>query len=417
MERCPQGLVLGTACVPINPRPGVPLVGYSDRINTGVALDLCLRVAVFGHVEEQTPACALLVLDTLSTGAQVVAEIRARAAEAVRGLAPTAVMVAATHTHSGPTLDPFRKGKMDARPDAAYLETVLASIGPAVRQAWNARESVLMRVGLTEARLGHNRRVVDAAGKAVNEWLDPDGRHHGYFDARVRFLAFHEAATGRLRSILNGYGCHPVTLGPKSLQVSADYPGYLVRALEARTGASVCIHATGAAANINPREALFAEAERARPMGEALAQAILDALPAAHAVDAAPIAAHVETLALTLGPEARANYTARADQSTDGRTLMTEIQALRLGQVALVSAPGELFAEIGTAIENSSPFPHTFVVGYSNDSLGYLCTEAAIREGGYEASTPISRDVERPILETARKALQAVLQCEHVYNR
>jgi hypothetical protein len=152
-------------------------------------------------------------------------------------------------------------------------------------------------------------------------------------------------------------------------------------------------------------------------MGEALAQAILDALPAARAVDASPGAAHVETLTLTLGPEARANYTARADQSVDGRTLATEIQALRLGQVALVSAPGELFAEIGTAIENSSPFPHTFVVGYANDSLGYLCTEAAIREGGYEASTPISREVERPILETARKALQAVTQCEPALQR
>jgi hypothetical protein len=121
-----------------------------------------------------------------------------------------------------------------------------------------------------------------------------------------------------------------------------------------------------------------------------------------------PVAAHIEPLTFILGPNARENYTMRAEQSTDGKTLTTEIQALRLGAVVLVSAPGELFAEIGVAIENASPFQHTFVVGYANDSLGYLCTETAIREGGYEASSPLSVDVERPILAAARKALEAV---------
>ena len=48
----------------------------------------------------------------------------------------------------------------------------------------------------------------------------------------------------------------------------------------------------------------------------------------------------------------------------------------------------------------------TILVGYANDSLGYLCTETAIREGGYEASRVASADVERPILAAARSALR-----------
>lgn len=401
-----KSLLIGAASITINPPLGMPLVGYpKDRPNTGVAVDLCVRAMVFG--EDDKPAAALLVIDTLSTSANVVATLRAAVAKVLPELAPSAIMVAATHTHSAVTLDSFRRGDGFAQPDPKYLEQVKSAAGAAARQAWNERESLSMRVGLTEVRLGHNRRVVDAKGVATNEWLDPESKHSGYFCPNVRFLSFHDS-TGRVRFILNTYACHPVVLGPGNARASADYPGYLVRALEAKSQARVAVHATGAAANINPKEGLFAEAEQARNMGESIAQAIIDALPSARPVAALPVAAHAEKLALTIGPDAKRNYTMRADDAAEGQTLVSEIQALRLGDVALVSAPGELFAEIGTSIENSSPFAHTFVVGYANDSLGYLCTETAIREGGYEARSPVSREVERPILAAARKSLDAV---------
>lgn len=404
-----SALLAGAAVETINPPSGLPLVGYPrDRPNTGVSLSLCLRALVFARPEDDRPAAALLVLDTLSTSAQTVALLRARAAAALPGLPPAAIMVAATHTHSAPTLDKFRKNDMDARPDAGYLEQVLQAAAAAVKQAWQARELVQLRVGHAEVRLGHNRRVVDREGRATNEWRDPDGLHHGYFNPAARFLVFEAAATGRARFILHTYGCHPVTLGGGNTQANADYPGYLVRALEARTGAAVAVHATGAAADINPRKGLLDEPSQAQALGETLAAAVVAALPAAQPVATGPLLVHGEPVTFVLGPKARANYSARAEESADGRTLASEMQALRLGDVALVSAPGELFAATGTAIENRSPFRHTFVIGYANDSLGYLCTEAAAREGGYEAQSPISEDMERPILEAARKALEAV---------
>jgi neutral ceramidase len=401
-----KSLLIGAASITINPPLGMPLVGYpKDRPNSGVAIDLCVRAVVFG--EDDKPTAALLVIDTLSTSANVVATLRAAVEKAVPGLPASAIMIAATHTHSAVTLDSFRRGDSFAQPDPQYLEQVKAASATAARQAWNERENLSMRVGLTEVRLGHNRRVVDALGVATNEWLDPESKHSGYFCPNVRFLSFHDSA-GRVRFILNTYACHPVVLGPGNARASADYPGYLVRALEAKTQARVAVHATGAAANVNPKEGLFGEAEQARSMGESIAQAIIEALPSARPVAALPVAVHAEKLALTIGPDAKRNYTMRADNAAEGQTLVSEIQALRLGDVALISAPGELFAEIGTSIENSSPFAHTFVVGYANDSLGYLCTETAIREGGYEARSPVSREVERPILAAARKSLDAM---------
>ena len=55
--------------------------------------------------------------------------------------------------------------------------------------------------------------------------------------------------------------------------------------------------------------------------------------------------------------------------------------------VAIWSAPLELFCEISNEIRDRSPFPYTFYFGYSNGWLGYLPTESAYRYGGYEVDT------------------------------
>ena len=46
--------------------------------------------------------------------------------------------------------------------------------------------------------------------------------------------------------------------------------------------------------------------------------------------------------------------------------------------------PGELFVEIGLAIRSNSPVKFTMVVGYAEDAIGYIPTDRAFEEGGYE---------------------------------
>jgi len=73
----------------------------------------------------------------------------------------------------------------------------------------------------------------------------------------------------------------------------------------------------------------------------------------------------------------------------------TDIMAQRLGEVALVGLPGEVFVEFGLMIKERSPFRHTYVASYANDYAGYIPTRRAFINGSYEAwqtSAPIGRE-------------------------
>ena len=60
------------------------------------------------------------------------------------------------------------------------------------------------------------------------------------------------------------------------------------------------------------------------------------------------------------------------------------VQAIRIGDQAIVSFPFETFVETGLEIKKKSPFKHTFVIELANGSYGYLPTPKQHELGGYE---------------------------------
>ena len=70
------------------------------------------------------------------------------------------------------------------------------------------------------------------------------------------------------------------------------------------------------------------------------------------------------------------------------------IQAIRIGDQAIVSMPFEVLVEIGMEIKEKSPFPHTLIIELANGGYGYLPPPHQHKLGGYETWLGTSRFVE-----------------------
>ena len=146
-------IVVGTAVEVMTPPVGSKLAGYpGERVSDGVALDLCARAIVFGEVGEDTPAAALVVMDTIGVRAGLVETMRQRAADALPGLAPESLLVAATHTHSAARLYSFRSKSEDPPQDDGYLKDVIDAVAKVVPAAWGARRDRAIRCSESHRR-------------------------------------------------------------------------------------------------------------------------------------------------------------------------------------------------------------------------------------------------------------------------
>ena len=96
-----------------------------------------------------------------------------------------------------------------------------------------------------------------------------------------------------------------------------------------------------------------------------------------------------------------ARETALLDAYPD--TVRARLQAIRIGDLAIVSSPCETFTETGLAIKLQSPFRHTFTIELANGYNGYLPTPQQHEWGGYETwrarSSYLAVDAEPKIRE------------------
>ncbi|MBI3854810.1 MAG: hypothetical protein HY293_03870 [Planctomycetes bacterium] len=74
-------------------------------------------------------------------------------------------------------------------------------------------------------------------------------------------------------------------------------------------------------------------------------------------------------------------------RSRQGETRKTWLQAIRIGDVALVGVPAEYFTALGLDIKRRSPFRYTFVAELANDWIGYLPDRKGHELGGYQTWT------------------------------
>jgi hypothetical protein len=97
------------------------------------------------------------------------------------------------------------------------------------------------------------------------------------------------------------------------------------------------------------------------------------------------------------------------DLQLRGETLTAEVQVFKIGaDTAIVALPGEIFCELGMLIRQRSPFRNTMIVELANDSIGYVPTLRAFKEGSYEVvNSRVEAGGGEKLVETAARLLQS----------
>jgi hypothetical protein len=399
MAKRAVGLKIGAASVDITPPVGVELAGYGSRSgipSTSVGHPLRAEAIVVRGARRKT--WALVTSDFIGYGRELVGRVRSKAASAT-GLRPETILISAIHSHSAPAMRRAYEGEL-----GKYKDELEARLAQVIVDAAEACAPGTFEVAWAQAPdLAHNRRVVQDDGTVRNEWEDHDGKHAGYYDPTVGLVAVRRPDGTRDALIVN-YGCHPVVLGPSSLAISADYVGHMKDMLEARGAARTVLFALAGAGNINPRVCIQVGEDYPRRMGQELARIVLAAMDGLRELPGGPVASSQQPLSFV-------SQRRRPEGSAPGKDeqVTTEVMALRAGELAIVSVPGELFSEYAAMLRKVSPLPATLVVSLANDGVGYLPLDAALPQGGHEVvHRAAAEGIERPLMEAATKALAAV---------
>ena len=83
-----------------------------------------------------------------------------------------------------------------------------------------------------------------------------------------------------------------------------------------------------------------------------------------------------------------------------GEDVAIHLHVIKINDIILVAVSGEVFSEISMQLKAMSPYKNTFMFANTNGVSGYICTDAAYDEGGYEIqATRMMPGVERIVLD------------------
>lgn len=413
----------GAAISNITPRLGRILVGgWGQPRATHIHDDLHARCLV---LDDGTTRLAFVLCDNVGIDRQVYDQAK-RLVLQETGIPIEHQLMAATHTHSGPSWHGRDDGDEDypqflARRIADGVRRAVHNLEPArigwgvgqePNQVFNRRWKMKPGTSLPNP-FGGTDQVLMNPGAGNPNLLEPAGPT----DPEVSFLSV-QARDGRPIALLANYSLHYVGGCPPN-EMSADYFAMFADRIQELLGADrrdppfVGILSNGTSGDVNninvrgPREKLPPYAKM-RQVAHAVADAVFKVHQTLRFHENVRLAARQKEIALATRkptPEqvARAKeILARPDGAPQGhirernyaqRTLALAdapthvqiiLQAFRIGDVGIAAIPFEVFTEIGLEIKAKSPLKPTFTIELANGSNGYLPTPAQHALGGYE---------------------------------
>jgi hypothetical protein len=403
-------LHLGFGESDITPKPGAQSPGGMKKRVLNQMIDPLKAVALVLKTDDL--AVALVGIDALFVTQESVARARKAIAQSTK-IHGDHVLIGASHTHSGgPVASVFES---EADPD--YVALVGDKVAEAVALAWSRLHQAELGIGTGhEPSIAFNRRFLMRNGKQVTHPGKGNAeivRVAGPIDPEVGVLAARAPGEkGELLGLFVNFACH-LTVG-RGPGFSADYVYDLREALRKHykkpdLPVGFLLGAAGDVTQVdNLRKGRESGPEWSEIFGMALAAEVAQAVARMDWKDNAPLEAVRTVVAIPIRDEQEVRRQAPelglgsgnvaeevyarerellAKERAEHPVIDCEVQAIRVGDLGIVTNGAEFFCQLGLDIKAASPFPTTWVVSLANQYIGYVATPSAYYAGGYEPRT------------------------------
>lgn len=396
----------------ITPDNSQYLLGYHERKSTGVRDHIFHRIVALDDGTTQfflvsTEVCIFSPLEYDKIAARVNRQL---------GIKPVNFWWTVTHTHSAPELGfsgldkVFMGERYQHQVDTQYMAMVEKKLIEGIKEARQKLAPARIGAGWGFSQANINRRARDIDDKAFLG-LNPDGP----VDRRIGLLRI-EKEDGSLMALIANYPIHGTVMGGESTVISGDAPGVVADYVEQRNGAPL-VFINGAAGNLAPIYSVYPDPEAGHLtqfrvlLGDRILEANkkIGATTSEVSLNSGSLTVETPRKAGLAWPEGFENYT----RSQSGVNMVKlPIRFLKINEdIAIWTAPVELFCEISNEVRDRSPFPYTFYFGYTNGWLGYLLSDQEYGYEGYELSvSPYSPSAAKDLTEAVVAHLQGELK-------
>jgi hypothetical protein len=412
----------GMAEIDITPPIGYRMAGYFDeRFSTGVHDPLKAKALVLDQGGREV---AFVFCDLIGLSLPVSRAARAQASSAT-GIPVTNIVMAATHSHTGPLFadvrsEDFHRSEVarhghDRHEMIDYPAFLTRRLVEAVVQAKANLQPVELDAGIARQQgLPFNRRYRMKNGKvAFNPGLLNSNivAPAGPVDSDVGILFVKHKNSPEPIGGLTVFAMHADSTG--GTEFSADYPYGIEQSMRKVFGSNyISAFGAGTCGDLNhvdvSRKGPIKGFEVAEGLGKRIAATVLADLDNLKPVTNPAIAVRSRTLVLPLQkvtPRQVASARVIVDRLRDtnvdfylkvksvkavdlserGTNWPMEVQVFRLNRdTAIVCLPAEIFVQFGLDIKAASPFKQTLVMSICNDRPSYIPTKKAFGDGAYE---------------------------------
>jgi len=431
-----DGVRLSTFQIDATPPIGAPLCNGNVKPAATIEDPLSARGVVLVAGGKPIVLCALDWVGIGNAGHDAFRQALAQAAETT----PDRVAIHCLHQHDAPACDFSTEallvphGLSGRMFDPQSARETIRRLATAVRDSRQHRRQVThLGLGVGRVRqVASNRRILGTDGKVAivrySASRKPEAQQapEGVIDPDVRLLSLWDGDTPLIS--MTYYATHPQSYYGKG-GVSADFVGLARRLRERALPAVPHVHFNGAGGNVAAGKyndgspalrGILAErlaagmqaawnAQRKYPLTakDVGWQVQPVALPVRDTLQRDALQARLEDGKLSDKVRIRAaRDLAFLDRMQSGHRI--PLACLRLGSARVLLMPGELFVEYQLAAQRLRPELFVTMAAYGDYGPGYIGTEIAYTQGGYETGI-VSRTAPR-VERTLNQAILALLR-------